>query len=84
MWQTWGRKEMPTWFWWGSLLERKPTGRHRYRWEDKMDVKEVGWEGADWSHLAQDRGQVTVSCKHGNQCSDSVKYGELLDYIWKY
>jgi hypothetical protein len=27
------------------------------RWEDniKMDLREVGWEGADWIDLAQDR-----------------------------
>jgi len=26
-------------------------------WEDniKMDVKEMGWEGMDWIHIAQDR-----------------------------
>ena len=31
--------------------------RCRYRWEDnmKMDPRCVGWEGRDWSHLAQDR-----------------------------
>jgi len=22
-----------------------------------MDLREVGWEGADWIHLTQDRGQ---------------------------
>jgi hypothetical protein len=29
----------------------------RHRWEDniKMDLREVGWEGMDWSDLAQDR-----------------------------
>jgi hypothetical protein len=32
-------------------------GRPRRIWEDniKMDVREVGWEGADWIDLAQDR-----------------------------
>jgi hypothetical protein len=29
----------------------------RRRWEDniKMALKEIGWKGVDWSHLAQDR-----------------------------
>jgi hypothetical protein len=39
-------------------LERKrPLGRPRYRWEDKirMELREMGWEGLDWIHLAQDR-----------------------------
>jgi hypothetical protein len=34
-------------------------GRTRCRWEDniKMDLREVGWGGMDWIHLAQDRDQ---------------------------
>jgi len=30
-----------------------------HRWEDnnRIDVKEVGWEGVDWTHLAEDRDQ---------------------------
>jgi hypothetical protein len=23
----------------------------------RMDLREIGWEGVDWIHLAQDRGQ---------------------------
>jgi hypothetical protein len=36
---------------------RRPLGRPRCRWEDniKMDLLEVGCEGADWVDLAQDR-----------------------------
>jgi hypothetical protein len=36
---------------------RRPLGRPRRRWEDniKMDLREVGWGGADWIDLAQDR-----------------------------
>jgi hypothetical protein len=28
-----------------------------FRWEDnvRMDLREIGWEGVDWMHLAQDR-----------------------------
>jgi hypothetical protein len=40
--------------------ERKRSHRRpRRRWEDyiRMDLREVGWEGVDWIHLAQDRGQ---------------------------
>jgi hypothetical protein len=44
------------------LLVREPEGkkllgRPRRRWEDniKMDLKEIGWGGIDWVHLAQDR-----------------------------
>jgi hypothetical protein len=41
----------------GGPEGRRPLGRPRRRWEDniKMDLKEVGWEGVDWIHMAQDR-----------------------------
>jgi hypothetical protein len=41
----------------GKPEGRRPLGRPRRRWEDniKMDFREVGWEGADWIDLAQDR-----------------------------
>jgi hypothetical protein len=31
-----------------------PVGRPRYRWVDniKMDLREIGWSGMDWIHLA--------------------------------
>jgi hypothetical protein len=34
-------------------------GRPRRRWEDdiKMDLREIGIDGANWIRLAQDRGQ---------------------------
>jgi hypothetical protein len=38
---------------------KRPLGRSRHRWEDniRMDLREIGWGGMDWIHLAQDRGQ---------------------------
>jgi hypothetical protein len=43
-----------------KILVRKPEGkgplgRPRHRWE--MNLRERGWEGVDWIHLAQDRDQ---------------------------
>jgi len=37
----------------------RPLGRPRSRWEDNigMNLREAGWEGVDWIHLAQDRDQ---------------------------
>jgi hypothetical protein len=39
--------------------ENRLYARPRSRWEDniKMDLKEVGWEGADWINLTQHRDQ---------------------------
>jgi hypothetical protein len=36
---------------------RRSLGRPRRRWEDniRMDLREIGFEDADWIHLAQDR-----------------------------
>jgi hypothetical protein len=38
---------------------KKPLERPRRRWEDniKMDIREIGIDGANWVRLAQDRVQ---------------------------
>jgi hypothetical protein len=38
---------------------KRPCGRPTHRWEDNigMNLREIGWEGVDWKHLAQDRGK---------------------------
>jgi hypothetical protein len=49
------------------ILARNPEGKgplgvYRRRWENniEMDLREIGWSGMDWIHLAQDRGQWEV------------------------
>jgi hypothetical protein len=41
----------------GRLEGKRVLGRPRHRWEDniKMDVREIGIDGANWIQLAQDR-----------------------------
>jgi hypothetical protein len=36
---------------------KTPIGRPRRKWEDnnKMDLREIGWDSMDWVDLAQDR-----------------------------
>jgi hypothetical protein len=43
----------------GKQEGKKPLERPRHMGEDniKMDLREIGWGGMDWSDLAQDRGQ---------------------------
>jgi hypothetical protein len=43
----------------GRPEEKRPLGRPRRRWEDyiKMDLREIGIDGANWIQLAQDRVQ---------------------------
>jgi hypothetical protein len=45
-----------------NILVRKPEGktlpgRHWRSWECniRVDLREIGWEGVDWMHLAQDK-----------------------------
>jgi hypothetical protein len=49
-----------------NILVGNPEGkrslrRRRHRWEDniniRMALRETGWEGVKWVHLAQDRDQ---------------------------
>jgi hypothetical protein len=42
-----------------KTLREETTQKTRHKWEDniRMDLRERGWEGVDWIHLAQDRDQ---------------------------
>jgi hypothetical protein len=66
----------------GKLEGKRPLGRPKRRWEDniRMVLREMGWEGVVWIHLAQERDQWRASGEHGNEPSDSVKCGEFLDW----
>jgi hypothetical protein len=41
----------------GKPEGKRPVGRPRLRWVDnnKMDLREIGWDVMDWIDLAQDR-----------------------------
>jgi hypothetical protein len=43
----------------GNPERKRPLGRPRPMWVDniKMDLREIGWDGMDWTDLAQDRNQ---------------------------
>jgi hypothetical protein len=43
----------------GRSEGNRPLGRRRHRWEDnmKMDLREIGIDGANWIRLAKDRVQ---------------------------
>jgi hypothetical protein len=41
------------------MLEgRRPIGRRRCRWEDKMDLGEIGWGDMNWINLVWDNSWV--------------------------
>jgi len=39
---------------------KRPLGKPMHKWEGNitMDLREIGWEGVDRIHLAQDRDQM--------------------------
>jgi hypothetical protein len=41
----------------GKPEGKRPLERPRHRWEDgiKLGLREIGWGGVEWIHLAQDR-----------------------------
>jgi hypothetical protein len=40
----------------GKPERKRPLGRPRHRWLDIIiNLRETGWEGVDWIHLAEDR-----------------------------
>lgn len=41
----------------GNAEVQKTRRKTRHRWEDNINVnlKEIGWKGVEWIHLAQDR-----------------------------
>jgi hypothetical protein len=43
----------------GKPEGKRPLGRPRRRWVDniKMNLREIGWDGMDWTDLAEDRDQ---------------------------
>jgi hypothetical protein len=54
-----GEKRNPYRIFVGKPEGKRPLGRPRRRWVDniKIDLTELGWDGVDWIHLAQDRDQ---------------------------
>jgi hypothetical protein len=58
---------------------KRPLGRPRRRWEDniKMDLREMGIDGAKCIQLAQDRVQWRA-CEHGNEPSGSIRKRDIF------
>jgi hypothetical protein len=68
-----------------KILVRKPKGkiplrRTMCKWEDdiRLDLREIGWEGANWIHLAQDR-DLWQALVNMVMKLPAIKGGEFLD-----
>jgi hypothetical protein len=51
----------------GKPEGKRPLGRPRCRGEDntRTDLREIGWEGVDWVHLAECRALVNTVMNFG-------------------
>jgi hypothetical protein len=64
----------------GKPEGKRPLGRPRRRWEDniKMDLREIGWGGMEWIHVAQDSDQWKAFVNTVMNLSGSIKcWGNL-------
>jgi hypothetical protein len=59
MWHAWDRGENCTAFWRENMKERDHLEDRGVdgRMGILMDIRETGWRGVEWIHLAQDRGR---------------------------
>jgi hypothetical protein len=76
----------------GKPEGKRPLERPRRRWEDgiKMDLTEIGWEGVEWIHLAQDRDRwlavvnavmnLRILVPRSQLVAQSVRYKMLTSY----
>jgi hypothetical protein len=56
------------------------TQKTKTRWTIlKWNLREIRWDGMDWTDLAQDRGTLEGSCEHGNEPLGSTKCWEVLE-----
>jgi hypothetical protein len=75
----------PSGFHTNRIFVRKPEGKRSLRrlrssWVDniKMDLREIGLGGMDWTDLAQNRNQWRVLV-NGDEPSGSIKCWEVLE-----
>jgi hypothetical protein len=65
----------------GKPEGKRPLGRPRRKWVDtiKMDLREIGWGGMDWTDLAQDRDQWKDLVNMGMNLRVPENVGKLLN-----
>jgi hypothetical protein len=63
-----------------GILVGKPEGKRslgspRRRWMDnnKIDLREIGWDGMNFIDLAPGYGPMEGSCEHGDEPLGSIK-----------
>jgi hypothetical protein len=66
----------------GKPMGKRPLGRPRRRWVDKirMDLGEVGWGDVDWSGLAKDRNRWRALANSVLNIRVSMKCWETIEW----
>jgi hypothetical protein len=67
-----------------GIDRRRPLGRSRHRWENKIGVKGIERKGVDWIHTAQDWRKMGNSCEHSNKPLGSRICSAFVDYLSNY
>jgi len=67
-----------------ACLVERPEGslgrpRHRWEYDIRMDLREIGWKDVEWIHLAQDMDQWWALMNMVNEPSSFIKGEEFLD-----
>jgi hypothetical protein len=44
----------------------------------KINLREIGWGGMDWIHLAQDRDKCRALVSTNNEPSGSIKFQDVV------
>jgi hypothetical protein len=63
------------------LLVGKPKGKrtgHRWSYNIKIDLREIGWGGVDWIVLSE---ELESYCECGNEPSCSIKCWECIKWL---
>jgi hypothetical protein len=78
-----GEKRNAYRLWVGKPEGKRPLGRPRHRWvyNIKIDILEIGLSCVDWIGLAQDRDKWGSSCEYGNEPSGSIKCWETIEWL---
>jgi hypothetical protein len=66
----------------GKPEGKRALGRRSRSWVEniKIDLREIGWEGMDWIHLAQDRDQWRALVNTEMNVRVPLKCWEVLEW----
>jgi hypothetical protein len=60
---------------------KRPLGKQRRRWveNNKLDLREIKWDGMNWIYLAQDGSQLRALTNTAMNIRVTLKFGKFLN-----